>query len=203
MSTIAKDRVVRTAPPRPVAEPTEKVDRVEAVTEKIEIVDRLTIGKEASIFSLKAAGSATGMGKLRIAGEIIEGESQAIGLMAKAGGTAAPALSGVGKVFTFLGKAAPIIGLVTTASDVVEFSRETDPAKRATVLGHTLMCATNTACAFAALAFPQAALGLGLAAGAVSLVQLVDMFAAGERLEHAIGRGVLGLFGEPATTANA
>lgn len=205
MTTIAQDRIVRATDRRPStpAAPA-KADRIEAVTEKIEVLDRLSIGKEAAIFTLNAAGSLSRARGLTVAASVLNGESQAVSLMAQAGGRAASALGAFGSALTFLGKIAPIIGLVTTISDVVEFSRAKDPDEKATALGHTLMCATNTIFAFAALAFPPAALALGLTAGAISLVQLIDMYAADERLERGIGKALLGLFGKGKTqTASA
>ena len=202
MSTIAPDRIVRATGRRPStpAKP-EKSDRIEAVTEKIEVVDRLSIGKEAAIFTLSAAGSLSRAPGLKVAADVLSGESKAVSSMALASGKAASALGAVGTALTFLGKIAPIIGLVTTLSDVVEFSRAEDPDEKAAALGHTLMCATNTIFAFAALAFPPAAVALGLTAGAISLVQLVDMYAADERLERGIGKALLGLFGKAETRA--
>lgn len=62
-------------------------------------------------------------------------------------------------------------------------------------MGHVSLCVGTAATALGALAFPPAALGLGLAVGAVSLFQLIDMHANGEKLQGALGRGISKVFG--------
>lgn len=179
-------------------------DPMEAVTERIEIADQLSIAKEGTTFAARSVAAASKLGrgtalakldKLGLAADVVEGEAAAITLAAQAAGRAGPLVTGVGKVFSALAKVAPIIGVVTTASDVVEMAREKDPEVKKAKLGHTLFCAASTGLALAALVFPLAALSLGLAAGALSFIQLGDMLGNDNRIQGALGKGVANLLG--------
>lgn len=184
----------------------EEADPIEAVTETIEVADQLSIAKEAGVFSARVGAKLPRLEKLDKVADLVEGQA---GLVAKAGdaaGKTGKVVGAAGKVFGALAKVAPIISLITATSDVVETVRETDPAAKQTKLGHTTLCVATAAMALGALAFPPAALGLGLAAGAVSLVQLIDTYAWGEKLQGAFGKSIgkiFGLFREGDESASA
>ena len=186
----------------------EEADPIEAVTEKIEIADQLSIAKEAGVFVARVGSQVPKLEKLGKVAALVEGEAAVVASMADAGTKTGKFLGAVGKGFAALAKVAPIISVVTAGSDIVELSREKDPEAKQALMGHVSLCVGTAAMALGALAFPPAALGLGLAAGAVSLFQLVDTYANGEKLQGALGKGISKVFGlfkgeEPAAHASA
>lgn len=194
---------------KPVApQAAEKADPVEAVTERIEIADQLSIAKEGATFVARMGGRLAGLEKLDKFADVIEGQAAAASKVADVTGKTGKIAGAIGKGFAALAKVAPIISVITASSDIVEISRENDPEAKKAMMGHVSLCVGTAAMALGALAFPPAALALGLTAGAVSLFQLIDTYANGEKLQGALGRGISKVFGlfngdEKPASANA
>lgn len=193
MQVNSRSNTLTTKPVAPQAE--QKADPVEAVTEKIEIADQLSIAKEGATFVARMGGRLPRLEKLDKIADVLEGEAAAISKVADATGKTGKIAGVVGKGFAALSKVAPIISVITAGSDIVEISREKDPEAKKAMMGHVSLCVGTAAMALGALAFPPAALGLGLTAGAVSLFQLFDTYANGEKLQGALGRGISKVFG--------